>query len=452
MIARDTLNLVDTEFISNSAAYDGGGLYFFAEDNARIVNSVFAHNTTNDDGAALFLYSTGGRIEVLHTTIADSASNPRQGIFVWAGSIGITNTIVANHAVGIERSFHAGVYEDYNLFYANTINVSGTVTGGTHDVIGNPHFVDPVNDDYHIAPLSAAIDAGVDAGVYIDLDGNMRPFGGGFDIGAYEPAFATTPITGLVAINDSPTRLGDATMFIATVEAGDQVSYRWDFGDGSALGTYQAVTHTYQAVGIYTAIVTASNSLSTLTATTIVTVYVTPIAGLAAINSSPTALGQPTALMATISAGDFVSYTWNFGDGSATANSITTTHIYPAFGIYTASVTAQNSVSVMTATTRVTITDVPISGLTAANDSPTTIGNVTTLTATIGAGSNVTYTWDFGDGSSTMLGQVVTHTYPFSITSRFTATVAAMNSANTQSATTTIIIVPRRVYLPVVVR
>jgi hypothetical protein len=109
-------------------------------------------------------------------------------------------------------------------------------------------------------------------------------------------------------------------------------------------------------------------------------------------------------------------------------------------------------VSVMTATTHVTITDVPVSGLTATNSGPTNIGSVTMLTATISVGSNVSYTWNFGDGSATAIGQVITHTYPFSSTSRFTATVTAMNSANAQSAATTIIIIPKRIYLPVVVK
>jgi hypothetical protein len=35
---------------------------------------------------------------------------------------------------------------------------------------------------------SAAIDAGVDAGIGFDLDGNSRPFGIGFDIGYDEYA------------------------------------------------------------------------------------------------------------------------------------------------------------------------------------------------------------------------------------------------------------------------
>jgi hypothetical protein len=38
-------------------------------------------------------------------------------------------------------------------------------------------------DDYRLGPASAAIDAGVNAGISIDFEGSLRPLGGGFDIG-----------------------------------------------------------------------------------------------------------------------------------------------------------------------------------------------------------------------------------------------------------------------------
>ena len=94
------------------------------------------------------------------------------------------------------------------------------------------------------------------------------------------------------------------------------------------------------------------------------------IAGLSAANDSPTELGSPTALTATITAGSNVTYTWAFGDGEFGSGAVVS-HTYPAVGVYTAVVTASNSVSSLTATTSVTITDVPVAGLSAANDSPT---------------------------------------------------------------------------------
>jgi subtilisin-like proprotein convertase family protein len=44
------------------------------------------------------------------------------------------------------------------------------------------------------------------------------------------------------------------------------------------------------------------------------------------------------------------------------------------------------------------VTDALIAGLGAFNDGPTALGNSTTLTVTLTAGTHVSYTWDFGDG------------------------------------------------------
>ena len=55
----------------------------------------------------------------------------------------------------------------------------------------------------------------------------------------------------------------------------------------------------------------------------------------------------------------------------------------------------------------VTVRDTPISGLSASNSSPTTLGNATTLTATA-TGSNIAYAWALGDGA-TSNGNATSH-------------------------------------------
>ena len=53
-------------------------------------------------------------------------------------------------------------------------------------VYGDPAFVNPDAGDYHIGLGSAAVDAGVDAGVSTDIDGDSRPQGTAPDLGADE--------------------------------------------------------------------------------------------------------------------------------------------------------------------------------------------------------------------------------------------------------------------------
>ena len=258
------------------------------------------------------------------------------------------------------------------------------------------------------------------------------------------------PVAGLAAENDSPTTLGGATTLTATVTAGTNVTYAWDFGDDTT-GDGATLTHTYPASGVYTAVVTASNSANFEVATTLVQIGDVPISGLAAENDSPTPLGEATTLTATVSLGTGVSYAWDFGDGE-TGSGAQVTHVYPATGIYTAVVTASNTVNQQITETIVTVVNVPIAGLTAENDGPTTLGDVTVFTATITAGSAVTYTWDFGDGE-TGTGIVATHVY--TATGVYTATVTASNVLGSVEAITVVTVVapPRLMFfLPIVNR
>jgi hypothetical protein len=62
----------------------------------------------------------------------------------------------------------------------------GEIYTGTVNVWGDPKFIDPDAGDYHLSLGSAAIDAGVDSNVLIDIDRQPRPAGDGFDIGADE--------------------------------------------------------------------------------------------------------------------------------------------------------------------------------------------------------------------------------------------------------------------------
>jgi uncharacterized repeat protein (TIGR01451 family) len=259
---------------------------------------------------------------------------------------------------------------------------------------------------------------------------------------------ATTTITvdeaisGLGATSDSPTVLDEPTTLTATVQTGSNVTYEWAFGDGyteTIPSSFFTTTHTYPSVGVYTAVVTASNSVSVMTTTTTVVVD-EPIAGLAAASNSPVELGHVSVLTATIISGTNVTYTWDLGYGQIRSGAVVT-DVYPAGGLFTAVVTASNSVSLVTATTVVTI-DETVAGLAVINDSPTGIGGLTSFTATITSGTNVVYTWDFGNGAAPVsvprLGQTVAISYEYPAVGVYTAMVTASNSVNLVTATTVV--------------
>jgi hypothetical protein len=123
----------------------------------------------------------------------------------------------------------------------------------------------------------------------------------------------------------------------------------------------------------------------------------------------------------------------------------------PPIGVYTVTVQAFN-VPIATQPYALVVagpiaSDVPISGLQAANSGPTVLGDTTYFTATA-TGSNITYWWNFGDGQ-TGSGNPIGHSY--TAVGRYTATVTATNGINLLT-TTTIADVWSRVYLPLILR
>jgi YD repeat-containing protein len=121
--------------------------------------------------------------------------------------------------------------------WANTTDWGGegTIVTGTVNVWGDPAFVDPDAGDYHITATSAARDAGVNAGVSVDIDGEMRPEGSGYDVGVdeyYTPTQASAGPSqwmagrgrGLLSpvawVNPSADEDGGATYDDAKIESG----------------------------------------------------------------------------------------------------------------------------------------------------------------------------------------------------------------------------------------
>jgi hypothetical protein len=124
----------------------------------------------------------------------------------------------------------------------------------------------------------------------------------------------------------------------------------------------------------------------------------------------------------------------------------TITYTWSVPGVQVITVTAQSPASLVTATHTITISETPIAGLTATNDSPTVFGASTVFSASVQSGSNVSYAWQFGDGESG-IGQEVEHTY--ASPGAYTATVTASNSAGQVQATTQVQVV-YPMYLPLV--
>jgi hypothetical protein len=70
--------------------------------------------------------------------------------------------------------------------------------------------------------------------------------------------------TALAVSYNGPKQPGEIVTFMAYAPTGSNVDYLWNLGDG-VIRSGATVTHAYNAVDSYTAVVTASNSVNSLT-------------------------------------------------------------------------------------------------------------------------------------------------------------------------------------------
>jgi len=166
----------------------GGGLYL-ARSDVIMTNNLFVDNYAQTSGSGI--YVSGSSPTLYHTTIANNNGGNGAGILAIASGsdpsvLDMKNTIIVSQTVGM--AVDAGSPQnlatlDGVLWWMNGTNKTGT-TFVFNETSGDPDFVDPTNDDYHIGAASAAIDQGVNAGILQDID--YEPRIGAPDLGADE--------------------------------------------------------------------------------------------------------------------------------------------------------------------------------------------------------------------------------------------------------------------------
>jgi large repetitive protein len=175
-----------------------------------------------------------------------------------------------------------------------------------------------------------------------------------------EPAGNVAPVPTFIT---SCLALACGTSSTGTVDANvsDVITYSWNWGDGTALSTGTAPSHTYAVQGAYTVTLTTTDGWGKSNFTTRAVNLAEPLT-----NHAPTVVFNASCLVRTCTMvtagttdpdGDAIRYSWNFGDGTATSTSASPQHVYTAAGTYTVTVTVTDGWGKFTTVTRtVTLT------------------------------------------------------------------------------------------------
>jgi len=183
----------------------GGGIHVF-RGSPSIRNCMITNNTgtwLSLGGGISLNYSSS---QIINCTISGNVAGTHGyenyggggAIYVKDSNLTITNSILWDNTAHYGTDMYvrwASVTIQYNdINQAIIYNMGGTVNSGDGNINEDPLFVG--GSDYHLTEFSPCVDAGTDAGVYTDIDGDNRPYdvpnwnkdgtGDEFDMGADE--------------------------------------------------------------------------------------------------------------------------------------------------------------------------------------------------------------------------------------------------------------------------
>ncbi len=182
----------------NGRASEGnGGVGNRDNSTATIVNNIIHDN----DHIGISIRDNSNPKIINNTITSHNAADPlsaavrvrqNEGI----SSVAIVNNIIARNKCGLASEFGQPCSgNDYNDVWNNSLSDYIGFAKGLNDISSDPLFVDAESGDYHLQLGSRCITAGAPEGAPdTDFDGDVRPQGDGYDMGAYEHIVEISPL------------------------------------------------------------------------------------------------------------------------------------------------------------------------------------------------------------------------------------------------------------------
>jgi PKD repeat protein len=232
-------------------------------------------------------------------------------------------------------------------------------------------------------------------------------------------AFAVTPAQGAVPLS----------VAFADQSTGAATSWAWDFGDGTT-SSAQSPTHLYEAPGSYTVTLVASGPGGSGATTIVDCVLAAVLAPVASFDATPLTGPAPLLVAFADQSAGANAWSWDFGDGTISTER-NPEHVYAATGTYdvTLTVSGPGGTDVLVRSALIDA-DLPLPEADFNVTGRTGTGIVTTQFTDASSEDVTTWSWDFGDGT-TSTEQNPQHVYSQPGTYTVTLTVTGPGGTTT---------------------
>jgi gliding motility-associated-like protein len=332
--------------------------------------------------------------------------------YAYTGSYGVTLSVTSNAGCSAYVTQYVTVYQNPNAAFTSTpvclnspINYTDQSTPGSGAITGwQWNFGDGTTSG-----AQAAAHNFTSAGTYTTSLVVTSSYGC-VDTVQHQVVVNGLPVAAFTAANvcdESAVTVNNTS----TSNYGTIASYQWTMGDGNTFSA-QNPSHTYADTGYYTIQLVVTSSLGcTDTITDPVVVYPMPAADFSTVAGCQNST-MPFTNLTSISSGSILSYSWNFGDGTATVQA-NPSHSYTSTNTFNVTLIATSNYNCRdTITYPLTVYPLPVASFTALDACQNSAVNFID-NSSISSGSIAQWSWNLGDGTSSTQDEPI-HNYALS--------------------------------------